>query len=149
MLYFDTSFLAPLIRGEATSNSIKQFFQQQALGNLAISHWTRVEFCSLLARDVRMDVIAPQTAREFDAQFDAVVAQSFSVILPDLNDFDLCKQYLQRFETGLRAGDALHLAIGHNHQMQAIYSLDKKLLRAGRLLGLPVEAGIRLGGRAR
>jgi hypothetical protein len=42
----------------------------------------------------------------------------------------------------LRAGDALHLAIAGNRQAAAIYSLDKGLLMAGRLLDLPVSMGI-------
>jgi predicted nucleic acid-binding protein len=42
----------------------------------------------------------------------------------------------------LRAGDALHLAIAANRHAAAIYSLDKRLLRAGEILGLPVSAGI-------
>jgi predicted nucleic acid-binding protein len=143
MLYFDTSFIAPLIRAEATSSSIKNFFRQQTAGDLAISHWVRIEFSSLIARDVRMGLIPPQAALDFDLQFEATTEQAFEVVLPNADDFDLCKFYLQRFETGLRAGDALHLAIGHNRRMRTIYSLDKKLLRAGRLLGLPVESGIR------
>jgi predicted nucleic acid-binding protein len=72
-----------------------------------------------------------------------VVAQSFEIILPNAHDFDLCRDYLLRFETGLRVGDAMHLAIAGNHQARAFYSLDKKLLKAGRLLGLPMDAGIR------
>ncbi len=39
----------------------------------------------------------------------------------------------------LRAGDALHLAIARNHHARAIHSLDKKLLTAGRTLGLPTH----------
>jgi len=143
MLYFDTSFLTPLLRAEATSKAINQFFQEQAPGSLTISHWTRVEFSSLLARDVRMGVIAPETAHDLDAQFEAIIAHSFDVILPDAADFNLCKRYLQRFDTGLRGGDALHLAIASNHEVSTLYSLDKRLLKAGRLLSLPVESGIR------
>ncbi|MDE2230228.1 MAG: hypothetical protein KGL11_14465 [Alphaproteobacteria bacterium] len=42
----------------------------------------------------------------------------------------------------MRAGDALHLAIATNHGAEAIYSLDKTLLKAGRRLGLPVSAAV-------
>ena len=143
MLYFDTSFLTPIFRKEATSNDIEEFLQRQNVGELAISHWTRVEFANVLARDVRMKVIESQTALDIDAQFEITIAHSFVVLLPDRNDFDLCKRYLQRFETALRAGDALHLAIAANHSARAFYTLDRKLLRAGKLLGLPVAAGIR------
>lgn len=57
-------------------------------------------------------------------------------------NFGLAKHYLGKFETGLRAGVALHLAIAGNHRAGAIYSLDKTLLNAGKLLGLPVSMGI-------
>src|SRR5208282_87547 len=143
MLYFDTSFITPIFRKKATSTSIEHFLQQQTAGELAISHWTRVEFCSVLARDVRMGVIEPQAAIDLDAQFEMTVARSFIVLLPDRDDFDLCKRYLRRFDTALRVGDALHLAIANNRGARTFYTLDRKLLRAGRLLGLPVAAGIR------
>ena len=35
--------------------------------------------------------------------------------LADATDFDLATQFIQKFQTGLRAGDALHLAIAKNH----------------------------------
>jgi uncharacterized protein len=143
VLYFDTSFLAPLFRKEATSNSVEQFLQRQNAGELAISHWTRVEFSNVLARDVRMRIIEPDAAIDLDTQFEMNIARSFVLILPDGNDFDLCRWYLQRFETALRLGDALHLAIATNHRVEKFYTLDKKLLKAGKLLGLPVATGIR------
>lgn len=143
MFYFDTSFLAPLFRKETTSSSIEHFFQQQEVGGLAISDWTRVEFSSVLARDVRMGVIEPQTALDPDAHFELTVAQSFVVILPDRKDFDLCRRHLHRFETALRLADAFHLAIANNHGAERVYTLDRKLLKAGKLLGSPVAMGIR------
>ena len=54
MLYFDTSFLTPLILEEPTSARIERFVVRLPAGELAVSHWTRVEFSSLLAREVRM-----------------------------------------------------------------------------------------------
>ena len=52
MLYFDTSFLVPLFLQEQTSTRIERVFAELAGQDLAISHWTRVEFSSLLAREV-------------------------------------------------------------------------------------------------
>jgi len=142
MLYFDTSFLAPLFRKETTSSSVEQFFRRQSAEDIAISHWTRIEFSNILARDVRMGTIEPRAAVDLDAQFELNVARSFSIILPDLNDFDLCRRYLQRYDTALRLGDALHLAIAINHGADHFYTLDKKLLKAGKLLGISVARGI-------
>ena len=146
MLYFDTSFLAPLILEERVSAAIERFMAGLPSSELAVSHWTRVEFASILAREVRMRAIAAAAAREVDAVFEAMVAESFVVWLPGAGDYDLAREYLARHETGLRAGDALHLAIAKNHGAEAIYSLDKKLLKAGVALGLPMRAGVRAGG---
>ena len=54
MHYFDTSFLVPLILPETTSEAIAGFFDGLPPDQFAVSHWTRVEFASLLAREVRI-----------------------------------------------------------------------------------------------
>jgi predicted nucleic acid-binding protein len=143
VLYFDTSFLVPLILPEATSDGIAAFVHRLPAEQLTVSHWTRVEFSSLIAREVRMGGLDVQAASRADARFEAMVDESFSVLLPNADDFGLAKRYLGRFETGLRAGDALHLAIADNHRAAAIYSLDRTLIDAGKILGLPVSMGIR------
>ncbi len=74
----------------------------------------------------------------------AIIAESFTVLLPGPEAFDLARQYLARYESGLRGGDALHLAIARTHRATAIYSLDRVLIKAGDLFGLPVSAGIDL-----
>ena len=125
MLYFDTSFLTPLLREEATS-----------------SQGTRVEFSSLLALHVRGGDLSADAARKMDAGFDAMVEETFVVLLPDVDDFDLARQYLAHHKTGLRAGDALHLAIAANHRVEAIFTLDKTFIKAGEMLGLPVRRGV-------
>ena len=143
MLYFDTSFLAPLIIPEATSGKIAAFVRRLPAEEFAVSHWTRVEFSSLIAREVRMGGLDVEAARRAESRFEAMVDESFSVLLPNADDFALAKRYLGRFETRLRAGDALHLAVANNNRASVIYSLDKTLLEAGKLLDLPVSMGIR------
>jgi predicted nucleic acid-binding protein len=142
VLYFDTSFLAPLVLPESTSDKIAAFVRRLPVEELTVSHWTRVEFSSLISRDVRMSVLDAAAGERADARFEAMVDASFAVLLPNADDFGLAKRYLGKFNTGLRAGDALHLAIAGNRQAAAIYSLDKGLLMAGRLLDLPVSMGI-------
>ena len=141
MRYFDTSFLVPLILPEATSEPIAGFFEALPADDLAVSHWTRVEFASLLAREVRMGGLDAAAAREAGMRFETMVGESFVVLLPSRDDFDRAKDWLGHFETGLRAADALHLAIAGNRGAGAIYSLDKLMIAAGRTLGLPASAG--------
>lgn len=142
MLYFDTSFLVPIIVPEATSDEISVFVRGLPADELTVSHWARIEFSSLLAREVRMGGLDAEAAKRADARFEAMVDESFAVLLPNANDFGLAKQYIGRFETGLQAADALHLAVANNHRAEVIYSLDKVLLKAGRVLDLPVSMGI-------
>jgi predicted nucleic acid-binding protein len=142
VVYFDTSFLAPLILPEATSDKIAAFLAGLPAEGFSVSHWTRVEFSSLIAREVRMGGLGHDAAKRADARFEAMVEESFSILLPNAEDFDLAKLCLARFETGLRAGDALHLAVAKNRRAAAIYTLDHALLKAGKILGLPISMGI-------
>ena len=142
MIYFDTSFLAPLVLPEATSDAIAEYVRGLPAEQFTVSHWTRVEFSSLIAREVRMGGLDAEAAAQADARFESMVDESFAVILPNADDFNLAKEYLGHYETGLRAGDALHLAIAGNRRAEVIYSLDKSLLKAGKRLGLTVSAGV-------
>ena len=141
MRYFDTSFLVPLILPEATSEPISGFLEALPDDDLTVSHWTRVEFVSLLAREVRMGGLDAGTAREAGSRFETMIGQSFVVLLPNRDDYDRAREWLGNFETGLRAGDALHLAIAGNRSADAIYSLDILMIAAGKMLGLPASAG--------
>jgi hypothetical protein len=142
MVYLDTSFVAPLVLEESTSRDVERFIRRLPAGEPAVRHWTRVEFSSLLAREVRMGGLAPDVARKVDREFEAIIEESFQVLKPEAADFERGKRLLLSASTGLRAGDALHLAIAENRGAEAIYSLDRTMIRAGAALGLPVSRGI-------
>jgi predicted nucleic acid-binding protein len=91
-----------------------------------------------------MGLLSSKAAIKADAQFAEATAESFVILLPTADDFDVAGKFLRRYKTGLRAGDALHLAIASNNRATAVYSLDKAFLAAGRRLGLKVRAGIRI-----
>ena len=120
MRYFDTSFLAPFVLPKATSEPITRFFDDLPADALAVSHWTRVEFASLLARDVRVGSLEAAAAREAGSLCETIIEESFVVLLPNHDDFDRAREWLSHFATGLRAGDALHLAIASNRGAEAI-----------------------------
>lgn len=141
-LYFDTSFLTPLIREEAASDAIRAFMAGLPAGAASVSDWTKVEFASVLAREVRMGGATIEVARAAQARFDWLIGHSFKVLPCATADFALAARYLGRFLTPLRGGDALHLAIAANNHVSMVYSLDKGLLKAGRAFGLPMSAGI-------
>lgn len=143
MLYFDTSFLTPLILEEPTSVKVEAFIAKLPVGELFISHWTRTEFASLLSREVRMGALAEADALAAMDQFDAMVAESFQVLVPSAGDFELATRYIKHFATKLRAGDALHLAIARNHGAKTLYTLDGGLLAVAKLLKVHASRGIK------
>jgi uncharacterized protein len=138
MLYFDTSILVPLFIHERSTADVRQILGRLPADRLTTSDWTRVEFSSALARDVRTGLLNSRQATEADDEFQSFVAETFVVILPNADDYALAIHYLRRHEAKLRAGDAFHLAIASNHRAEMIYSLDQGMIEAGRRLGLPL-----------
>ena len=144
MLYFDTSFLVPMLIAEETSQRVETFLLALSPEqDLTVSHWTRVEFASVLSRLVRMQQLGRKDARECSLRFDAFLEQSFRILTPTLADYQRCLNFLTRFDNSLRGGDALHLAIADNRDCVALYTLDAGLQQAGKLLDIPVSRGIK------
>lgn len=143
MIYLDTSFLTPLFRAEPVSQRVENFLAAQAPGTLAISQWTRVEFASVMAREVRMNSLDAATAGNLVREFDALAEDSLHVLIPAALDFDLARDFVINFATRLRGPDALHLAIARNNGVEEILSLDDGLLFAAKALKLRARRGVK------
>ena len=76
-------------------------------------------------------------------EFERMLSESFELLVPSAADFAAAAKYLEVPKTGLRAGDALHLAIAANHGARKILTLDAGFIDAGKQLKLPVSRGIR------
>lgn len=143
MIYLDTSFLTPLFRAEPVSQRVEKLLAVQPPGTLAISHWTRVEFASVMARDVRMKILDATAARRLIEEFDALADESLHVLIPAAADFDLALDFVAEFATRLRGPDALHLAIARNNGIDEILTLDDDLLFAAKKLKLKARRGVK------
>jgi len=144
--YLDTSFLMPLFVPEATSRPISEYLKSTDDGTLATGHWTRVEFCSVLARHRRMNLLTGQQSDDAEAMFERMLSRLFIVLPTEVADYEAAMGLLRTRSTSLRAADALHLAIARNHRAAAILTLDKTLIKEGRRLGLNIGPGIELEG---
>ena len=143
MVYLDTSFIAPLLIAEDTSDAVESYLLR--LGDdLATSDWTRVEFASLLSRRVRMKELDRDQADNIRKAFDRILLDSFHTLTPSQADFGIAVQLLQEPSTGLRAGDARHLGVIHNHGWPELLSLDQGMVNAAHLLGFQARTGIPL-----
>lgn len=143
MIYLDTSFLTPLFRTEQATDQIVNFLASQAPGTLAISHWTRVEFASVVGREVRMKSINTLVAHKLIEEFEALAEGSLHVLIPTVEDFELARRFVSEFATRLRGPDALHLAIARNNGIEKILTLDDGLIFAAKKLRLKAMRGIR------
>jgi uncharacterized protein len=136
VIYLDTSVVVPLLVRERESSRVRRRLAGFAPGELAISDWMQTEFVSALGIKVRIRDLERQTALDVASAFQSLADESLTVLTPEARDFSLASQYLERFETGLRAGDALHLAIASNHGAGKLYSLDRALVKCARDLRL-------------
>lgn len=143
MIYLDTSFVAPLVIAEDTSDAVEAFVRRIKPGELATSLWTRVELASLVARKHRMGELSESQAKAVRGEFERLLDESFDLLLPAAADFAAAVRFLAELTTGLRAGDALHLAVAANHGASRILTLDAGSMAAGKLLKLPVSSGIK------
>jgi uncharacterized protein len=140
LIYLDTSFLAPFYIQEATSTSVESILLNLPTAELAISDWTIVEFASLLSRRVRMNELTPELMTVIIQSFQRDAAQSYTVFTITTADFVLAAEFLQQWETGLRAGDALHLAIARSRTVENLLSLDFGLIDAAQRFGISADS---------
>lgn len=144
MVYLDTSFVAPLVIAENSSDAVEAFVLKVKPGELTTSMWTQVELSSLVSRKVRMGELSDSQADVVRREFDRVLVESFEILAPTAADFAAAAKYMEIPKTGLRAGDALHLAIAANHHAKRILTLDQGFVEAGKLLKLPVTLGVKV-----
>ena len=144
MIYFDTSALVPMFFKEATSTAIESLIRGLPHHIATLDDWTRVEFSSFLAKEVRMGGLSSTEAQAIDRRFEAEIRASFTTLGVTAADFDLAKVRLADHRSGLRSGDALHLAIATNNRVQGFCSFDKVLMRNAQALGLSTDVGLPL-----
>jgi uncharacterized protein len=136
MVYLDTSILVPLFVPEDASQTIRNWFAKQSQAELTISEWTCTEFVSAIGIKVRIGDLDQAAATTVIQLFRQVVEDSLTVLIPTRADFLLASDYLTEFNLGLRAGDALHVAIARNHEARLLYSRDRRLVDGANKLNI-------------
>jgi hypothetical protein len=72
------------------------------------------------------------------AMFNKLVAESFTVLPVTGGQFRAAAKFADQHSLGLRAGDALHLAVASEHGA-TVHTLDQRLADAGPALGVPAQ----------
>jgi uncharacterized protein len=139
MLYVDTSVFVPFFVREPASEAVERWFEQAGTQALGLSSWTVAEFVSAVGIKVRARALADTKGTSVVRQFRSLVRGSFRPIEPTADDFEKAAWLMERFDPGLRAGDALHAAIARNANATSLVTLDKTLARAAGSIGLSCE----------
>lgn len=142
MIYLDTSLLVPLLMPERASDAVRKWFYDRVEAPLAISDWTFTEFASAMGIKVRRKDVNPHEARGALLLMRRLAAESLTVLAPSRRDYEKATEFLDNHQLGLRGGDALHLAIAHNEGVDDFYTLDRRLIDAGRRLKVRTRSPI-------
>ena len=135
MLYADTSAILPYYRHEPASAAVERLFMAQP-APVAISHLTRVEVASALARWVRMAELTEAQANRVESAFHEDLHEGrFRVLELDRTLYDRATHWLLARRTSLRTLDALHLACAEAHNLPLL-TLDDHLRTAAEFLGI-------------
>ena len=135
MLYVDTSVLVAALTREPRTSEMQDWLAAQPAGQLAVSDWVLTEFSAALSVKVRMGQLSSTDRAEVLAVFAELVEGSFEVLPVSRLDFRTAARFADQHVTGLRAGDALHLAVARNHGKR-IRALDRRLVAAAEALGV-------------
>lgn len=142
MLYLDTSVLVPLFVPEPESDRVRAWFGARAGQTLAIGDWTLTEFASAMGMKVRDKGLRADQAKRAGALMEKLAVDSLRVFTPTRSDYGKAAEHLGHHALGLRAGDALHLAIAQNQDAECLYTLDRRLIKAARKLDLKAASPV-------
>jgi hypothetical protein len=137
MRYLDTSLIVAALTSETATINAQAWLSEQEPQSLLISDWTITEFCSALALKLRTGQVTHEERASALSMFHKLVANSFTVASVRSSHFRTAAHFVDQHALGLRAGDALHLAVAQESGA-TVHTLDRRLAEAGPALGVSV-----------
>ncbi len=135
MLYLDTSVLVAALTNEPHTSRMQEWLGGQVPDELMVSDWVAAEFSSALAIKLRTSQIGPEDRAHSLAAFSHLCDSSFQILPVERPHFRLAARFADQFALGLRAGDALHLAICSEYAA-TMCTLDRRLAQGATALGV-------------
>jgi uncharacterized protein len=134
-LYLDTSLLVSALTAETDGQRVEAWLRAQINEDIAVSDWVVTEFSAALSMKVRNRQIDEARRAEALRAFSQFCINNASVFTIQREQFRTAALFSDRFALGLRAGDALHLAICLEYGA-TLCTLDRQQSDAGPYLGV-------------
>lgn len=135
-VYVDTSVLVALVTTEARTGALKQWLRAHDRVPLVSADWCVPEVASALSIKVRSRQLDAELADEAWNEFGAACDGLLQLTPVAATDFSLAAQMCRVAQAGLRAGDALHLAVALRSECGAMLCFDELLNRNAEASGL-------------
>ena len=137
--YIDTSVWCAFCFNEQEVPGARYWLAQASLDHTATAVWTRTEFASAAALKLRAKGHSPVAVAQAVQTFDDALAMTHLLdVVRD--DFLYAAELCRTSTTGLRAGDALHIAVALRRNCEFLASLDKVMNASAQQLGLGLVA---------
>ena len=91
-----------------------------------ISDWVVTEFASALSIKIRAHQLTIADRAKATSLFTRLKAESLTLVPITRDHFVTAARFVEQFAVGLRAGDALHVAVAAEHGA-TIFTLDRRL----------------------
>lgn len=134
-LYLDTSLVVSTFANEPATARVREWLANRASDELLTSAWVATEFSAAAAMKFRLGYIDGDGRALILGSFAKLYEKSLTVIPISSSDFRTAAGFADIAATGLRAGDALHMAICHRAQA-LLCTLDIRFAEAGPLCGV-------------
>lgn len=128
MVYVDTSVLVPLFVNEPHSLTVADWYAKES-SELVAAAWCVTEFASALGIKQRTGAIHPTQAQGAWSRFERMVAADLRLLPVEPVNFHRAAELVLDASSGLRAGDALHLACAEAAGVKHMATLDEVLAR--------------------
>ena len=137
MQYADTCLLVSVFISDSGTDAALAWLEGTSGQPILASHWSLTEFASAAASLARQKTISARLHNEAQSRFRRFAAERLTLepLLPI--DFDRASHLVEHYASGLRADDAVHLALCQRLNA-TLCTADKVMVSAAKTVGIAI-----------